>query len=262
MLTYPNIDPVAFHIFSWPVYWYGLMYLVGFILGWALLSIRSRYSPRGFTQDQISDIAFYTALGAILGGRLGYMLFYDWPVFLSNPLLIFQTWKGGMSFHGGLLGVLIAMIIFAKKTQKPFLVLTDFIAPVVPVGLGAGRIGNFINGELWGRVTDSPLGMIFPNGGDLPRYPSQLYEFTMEGVLLFLILFLFSWKPRPMGAVSGLFALFYGIFRCTAEFFREPDSQIGYLFGGITEGQLLSIPLILVGIILLVFAYKRGRVVL
>ena len=221
--------------------------------------LRSRYSPRGFTQDQISDIAFYTALGAIIGGRLGYMLFYDYDVWLSDPLLLFQTWKGGMSFHGGLLGVLIAMVFFTRKTQKPFLVLTDFIAPVVPVGLAAGRIGNFINSELWGRVTDSPLGMVFPNGGSFPRHPSQLYEFGMEGILLFLFYFLFN-KPRPIGAVSGLFALFYGLFRCTAEFFREPDVPIGYLYGGITEGQLLSLPLILVGIILLAFAYKRGRI--
>jgi phosphatidylglycerol---prolipoprotein diacylglyceryl transferase len=261
MMTYPHIDPVAFHIFSWPVYWYGLMYLVGFIAGWGLLTIRNHYSPRGFTQDQISDVAFYTALGAIIGGRLGYIFFYDWHVLFTNPLLIFQTWKGGMSFHGGLLGVLVAMVLFARKHHKPFLVLTDFIAPVVPIGLGAGRIGNFINGELWGRVTDSSWGMVFPNAGSLPRYPSQLFEFSMEGVLLFIILFLYSWKPRPVGAVSGVFALFYGIFRCIAEFFREPDVQIGYLFGGMTEGQLLSIPLILVGIILLVYAYKKGSTI-
>lgn len=261
MIAYPSINPVAFHIFSWPVYWYGLMYLVGFVAGWALLSLRTHYSPRGFTQEQVSDIVFYTALGAIIGGRLGYMLFYDWRVLLSDPLLIFQTWKGGMSFHGGLLGVLVAMLIFARKTHKPFLALTDFVAPFVPIGLGAGRIGNFINGELWGRVTDVSWGMVFPNAGSLPRHPSQLYEFTMEGVLLFLILFIYSWKPRPMGAVSGMFALFYGIFRCIAEFFREPDVQIGYLFGGITEGQLLSLPLILVGIILLVYSYRKGKIV-
>ncbi|VVC76709.1 Prolipoprotein diacylglyceryl transferase [Aquicella siphonis] len=261
MLTYPAIDPVAFHIASWPVYWYGLMYLIGFLAGWALLSLRTRYSPRGFTQDQVSDIAFYTALGAIIGGRLGYMFFYDWKVLFSDPLLIFQTWKGGMSFHGGLLGVLIAMMLFARKAKKPFLALTDFIAPVVPIGLGAGRIGNFINGELWGRITDVSWGMIFPHGGPLPRHPSQLYEFSMEGVLLFLILFVYSWKPRPLGAVSGLFALFYGLFRCIAEFFREPDAQIGYLFGGMTEGQLLSIPLILAGLLLLLWSYKKGKMV-
>lgn len=258
-MSYPEINPVAFHIFSWPVYWYGLMYLVGFIAGWGLLVLRSRYSPRGFTDDQISDIAFYTALGAIIGGRLGYVIFYDWQALFTDPLFILQTWKGGMSFHGGLLGVLVAMVIFARKNKKKFLELTDFISPVVPIGLGAGRIGNFINGELWGRVTDSPFGMVFPNGGPLPRYPSQLLEFALEGVVLFLILFLYSGKPRPMGAVSGLFALLYGCFRCFAEFFREPDVQIGYLFAGMTEGQLLSIPLILVGIILLVCAYKREK---
>lgn len=260
MLTYPNINPVAFHVVSWPVYWYGLMYLVGFLAGWGLLALRERLSPRGFSQDQISDIAFYAALGAIIGGRLGYILFYDWRVLFTDPLLILQTWKGGMSFHGGLIGVLIAMVLFAKKSHKRFLELTDFIAPVVPIGLGAGRIGNFINGELWGRVTDVPWGMVFPSAGELPRHPSQLYEFSMEGVLLFLIVFIYSWKPRPMGAVSGLFALCYGLFRCIAEFFREPDAQIGYLFGGLTEGQLLSIPLILVGILLLMFACKRGRI--
>lgn len=257
MLTYPEISPVAFHLFSWPVHWYGLMYLVGFLAGWGVLALREHYSPHGFTKEQISDVVFYTALGAIIGGRLGYMFFYDWPLLLENPWLVFQTWKGGMSFHGGLLGVLVAMIIFAKKHKKRFLELTDFIAPVVPIGLGAGRIGNFINSELWGRVTDSSFGMIFPNGGPMPRHPSQLYEFSMEGVLMFVILFAYAWKPKPMGAVSGLFALLYGIFRCTAEFFREPDIQIGYLFGGMTEGQLLSLPLIVVGILLLVYAYKK-----
>jgi len=260
MLAYPTIDPVAFHIGSWPVYWYGLMYLVGFLGGWGLLALRTRTSPRGFTQDQVSDLVFYAALGAIIGGRLGYMFFYDWAALVSNPALIVQTWKGGMSFHGGLLGVLLALLICARKFNKPFLSLTDLIAPVVPVGLGAGRIGNFINSELWGRVTDVPWGMVFPNGGLAPRHPSQLYEFLMEGVLLFIILWLYSAKPRPLGAVSGLFAICYGVFRCIAEFFRLPDAQIGYLaFGWLTEGQLLSVPLILVGIALLVWAYKRDK---
>ncbi len=257
MIAYPAINPVAFHLFSWPVYWYGLMYLVGFLGGWCLLSLRARQPERGFTQNQVSDITFYAALGAILGGRLGYMLFYDWYALFSNPLLIFETWKGGMSFHGGLLGVLVALLFYTKKIHKPFLALTDFISPVIPIGLGAGRIGNFINGELWGRVTNVSWGMIFPNSGPLPRHPSQLYEFGLEGVLLFLILWFYSSKSRPLGAVSGLFAVGYGLFRCTAEFFREPDVQIGYLFAGITEGQLLSLPLILVGIILLFLAYRK-----
>lgn len=255
MLVWPQMDPVAFHVFGWPVYWYGMMYLVGFLLAWIVLSLQVRVSPRGFDQDQISDIVFYTALGAILGGRIGYMLFYDLPVLLAHPLSIFQTWNGGMSFHGGLLGVLVAMVLQARKLHKPFLALTDLIAPVVPLGLGAGRIGNFINGELWGRVTDSPIGMVFPHAGALPRYPSQLLEFLLEGIVLFIILFLYSWKPRPLGAISGLFAIGYGVFRCIAECFREPDVQIGYLAGGLTEGQLLSIPLIIAGVLLLLRAY-------
>lgn len=261
MLTYPSIDPVAFHLFSWPVYWYGLMYLSGFLIGWALLALRLNVMPRTFSRDQLSDIVFYAALGAIIGGRLGYILFYDWATIFSDPLRIFQTWKGGMSFHGGLLGVLFALALYARKIQKPFLALTDLISPVVPIGLGAGRIGNFINGELWGRMTNVPWGMIFPNGGPYVRHPSQIYEFLLEGVLLFLILWIFSARPRPLGAVSGLFAVFYGLFRFLAEFFREPDLQIGYIaFGWLTEGQLLSIPLILVGIAILICSYRSKAV--
>ena len=257
MLTYPEMNPIAFHIFSWPVYWYGMMYLVGFLAGWGLLSLRIRLLPLGFTQDELSDIVFYAALGAIIGGRFGYVIFYDWRMLFSDPLFVFQTWKGGMSFHGGLLGVVIAMILYARKMNQSFLALTDFIAPVVPIGLGAGRIGNFINGELWGRVTSMPWGMIFPNAGMNPRHPSQLYEFSLEGVILFFILWIYSRKPRPLGAVSGLFALGYGTFRFFAEFFREPDAQIGFIaWNWLTEGQLLSLPLIAIGILLFVFAYR------
>jgi phosphatidylglycerol:prolipoprotein diacylglycerol transferase len=258
MITYPAIDPVAFYVFTWPVYWYGLMYLVGFMGAWLLLSLRLHYSPRGFTQEEVSDIIFFGALGVIIGGRLGYMFFYDWQALIDNLLLVFQTWKGGMSFHGGLLGVVIAMWLCARKMKKPMLMLTDFVAPVVPIGLAAGRMGNFINGELWGRVTASPIGMIFPNGGPFPRHPSQLYEFALEGVLLFILLWCYSLKSRPLGAVSGWFALGYGVFRFGVEFFREPDAPIGYLLGGLTEGQLLSIPLMLVGVLLLVWAYRKG----
>lgn len=261
MLTYPTMNPIAFHIGSWPVYWYGMMYLVGFSLGWGFLALRLSFSRRGFTQNELSDIIFYTALGAIIGGRLGYMLFYDWRVLFSDPLLIFKTWKGGMSFHGGLLGVMAALMIYSRKINKPFLAVTDFMSPAVPLGLGAGRIGNFINGELWGRVTNVEWAMVFPHGGPYPRHPSQLYEFTLEGVVLFIILWLYSWKPKPMGAVSGVFALFYGIFRFAVEFFREPDPQIGYLaFNWLTEGQLLSLPLILVGIALIIWAYWKNAV--
>ena len=260
MLTYPEMNPIAFHIFSWPVYWYGMMYLVGFLAGWGLLSLRIRLLPLGFTQDELSDIVFYAALGAIIGGRFGYVIFYDWRMLFSDPLFVFQTWKGGMSFHGGLLGVVIAMILYARKMNQSFLALTDFIAPVVPIGLGAGRIGNFINGELWGRVTSMPWGMIFPNAGMNPRHPSQLYEFSLEGVILFFILWIYSRKPRPLGAVSGLFALGYGTFRFFAEFFREPDAQIGFIaWNWLTEGQLLSLPLIIVGIVLMIIAYKKEK---
>ncbi len=259
-MQYHEMDPIAFHIFSWPVHWYGLMYLVGFVAAWALLRLRARDKTRGFTKDEVADIVFYGALGAIIGGRVGYILFYDWYVIWQHPLLILQAWKGGMSFHGGLIGVLLALFLFARKIKQPMLKIVDFVAPVVPVGLGAGRFGNFINGELWGRVTDAPWGMVFKGAGDLPRHPSQLYEMALEGLVLFIILWFFSRKIRPMGAVSGLFAIFYALFRFSVEFFREPDAQIGYVaFGWMTEGQLLSIPLFLVGVALLFFAYRRGR---
>lgn len=258
MINYPEINPIAFHIFSWPVYWYGLMYLTGFLGGWAVMALRLHFSDRGFTQEQLSDLLFYTAMGVIIGGRLGYMFFYDTHALIHDPLLILQVWKGGMSFHGGLLGVLFAMWLCTKKFKKPFLAITDLIAPAVPIGLGAGRIGNFINSELWGRVTDMPWGVVVPGTDMLPRHPSQLYEFFLEGVVLFTVLWIYSRKPRPLGAVSGMFALLYGIFRFTVEFFRAPDVQIGYLaFGWFTEGQLLSIPLILVGVLLLACAYRK-----
>lgn len=260
MLKYPEINPVAFNLASLPVHWYGLMYLIGFLIGWALLALRLRESPHPkMTQSQLSDFLFYAALGAIVGGRLGYVLFYDWSYFIAHPIFIFQTWKGGMSFHGGLIGVITALFIYARKHKQSLLELTDLIAPVVPIGLGAGRIGNFINGELWGRVSDAPWAMIFPNAGPLARHPSQLYEFLLEGIILFLILWIFSSRPQPKGAVSGLFLLIYGLFRLIVEFFREPDAQIGYVLRWFTEGQLLSLPMILLGAILLVWAYTRNQ---
>jgi phosphatidylglycerol:prolipoprotein diacylglycerol transferase len=258
MLAYPSIDPVAFHLGSWPVYWYGLMYLFGLLIAWVLMSFRARHSGQ-FTLEQVSDILFFSALGIILGGRLGYMIFYDWPLLWSEPLTIFQTWKGGMSFHGGLLGVILALGWFSRKLKRSIFELTDFVAPVVPIGLGLGRIGNFINGELWGRVTTVSWGMIFPSGGPLPRHPSQLYESFFEGFVLFLILWFYSRRPRPLGAVSGLFLLGYGLFRFGLEFFREPDVQIGFLWDNFTEGQLLSLPMILLGVMMLLWATKRKR---
>lgn len=258
MLNYPNLNPVAFHLGPLPVHWYGLMYLIGFVGGWSLLAWRMRTSPRGFTMEQLSDVIFYAALGIVIGGRMGYMLFYDFSTALHDPLTIFAIWKGGMSFHGGLLGVLIAMWLYGRKLGKSLLEMTDFVAPVVPIGLGAGRIGNFINGELWGRVTTAPWSMVFPSGGDLPRHPSQLYEFFLEGIVMFIILWIFSRRERPVGAVSGLFALLYGVFRFSIEFFREPDAQIGFVaFGWMTQGQLLSLPLILFGMGMLLFVYGR-----
>lgn len=261
MLTYPTFNPVALQLGPLAIHWYGLMYLAGFILGWTLLVLRVKRSPRGFKPDDISDILFYAALGIILGGRLGYMFFYQWDDAIHHPLQILEIWQGGMSFHGGLIGVIIAMWLYAKKTGKSLIDVTDFIAPVVPIGLGLGRIGNFINGELWGRVTDVPWGMIFPTGGNLPRHPSQLYEFFLEGVVLFLVLWFFSAKERPRWAVSGLFLLLYGFFRFTVEFFREPDVQIGFVaYGWMSKGQLLSIPMILAGVVMLFYAYVRKKI--
>lgn len=260
MIMYPELNPIAFQVGPLAVHWYGLMYLVGFLGGWALLRLRLKRStfPRGFTKDQLADIVFYSALGVILGGRIGYMLFYVWSDFVANPLSLFQIWHGGMSFHGGLIGVIIALSLYGRKIGKTFLDITDFIPPVAPIGLGAGRIGNFINGELWGRVSDVPWAMVFPGAGSLPRHPSQLYEFLLEGVVLFIILWTFSRKPRPRWAVSGLFLFFYGLFRFVIEFFREPDVQIGYIaWGWLTKGQLLSLPMILVGILMLVWSYRR-----
>lgn len=256
MLTYPSINPVAFHIGSWPIYWYGLAYFFGLLIAWWLMSRRSRVSGQ-FTQEQVADLLFFSALGIIVGGRLGYMIFYDGPLFLAQPWLFFQTWKGGMSFHGGLLGVIVALGCLSWRMKRSFLELTDFVAPVVPIGLGLGRLGNFINDELWGRITMVPWGMVFPNGGPLPRHPSQLYEACFEGLVLFLILWFYSRKPKPVGAVSGLFLFGYGLFRFSLEFFREPDMQIGFLWDWFTAGQLLSLPMLLFGVIILAWAYKK-----
>ena len=238
------------------------MYLLGFLAGWALGRYRASRPNSGWTAAQVDDLVFYIALGVILGGRIGYILFYSFGNFLRDPLALFRVWEGGMSFHGGFLGVLLAMVLFARKHYKGFWPTMDFVAPLIPPGLFFGRIGNFINGELWGRVTDLPWGMVFRQTGDgLPRHPSQLYQTALEGVALFLIVWLFSAKPRPAMAVSGVFALSYGVFRFLVEFVRQPDPQLGYLaFGWLTMGQILSLPLIAVGIVLLTLAYRRQAV--
>lgn len=266
MLVYPHLNPIAVdvppfklfgHNFHIQIHWYGLMYVLGFLAVWWFGTRRAKQPNSGWTEEQVSDAIFYGALGVILGGRLGYVLFYNLPHYLAYPLDIFAVWQGGMSFHGGLIGVLLAMWWFARRTGKSLLGVTDFIAPWVPIGLAAGRLGNFINDELWGRVTTLPWGMVFPGGGPLPRHPSQLYEFALEGVTLFLILWRYSSKPRPVGAVSGMFLLFYGLFRFLAEFARQPDPQLGFILGPFTMGQLLSAPMIVLGIVLLRWAYKR-----
>lgn len=260
MLTYPDIDPVALSLGPLKVHWYGLMYLVGFAGGWWMGRWRARRPGALLTPAQVDDLVFYVALGVILGGRIGYVLFYNFSAFLAEPLLLFKVWQGGMSFHGGLLGVLAALWLFARKLQRHYFAVVDFVAPLVTIGLGAGRIGNFINGELWGKVSDVPWAMVFPGAGPLPRHPSQLYEFLLEGVLLFVILWLYSSRPRPVMAVSGLFALCYATFRFLVEFVREPDAHLGYLaFGWLTMGQLLSLPLFLVGVVLMFLAVTRGK---
>lgn len=256
MMTYPNINPIAIDLGFIQIYWYGIMYLLAFLAAYLLANHRAKQN-NNWNKQQVEDMIFYGAIGVVAGGRLGYMLFYNFSTFLSDPLSIFSVQNGGMSFHGGFLGVLLAMHLFNRKYHKTFFTTMDFVAPFVPLGLGFGRIGNFINSELWGKVTDSSFGMFIQEQG-VARYPSQLYEGFLEGLLLFIILWQFSKKPRPVMAVSGLFSSFYGLFRFIIEFVRVPDVQLGYLaFGWLTMGQLLSLPMIALGIFLL---YKSKKV--
>jgi phosphatidylglycerol:prolipoprotein diacylglycerol transferase len=260
MISYPQIDPVAIRIGPISIYWYGIMYLVGFGGGWWLGRRRAREAWRGWRQEQVDDLVFYIVLGVLLGGRLGYVLFYDFGNFLADPVSLFKVWQGGMSFHGGLIGVILAMVLFARRRETTFFNVADFVAPLVPIGLGAGRVGNFINGRLWGKETDLPWGMMFPDprAGGVPRHPSQLYEVLLEGVALFVVLWLFSKRPRPVMATSALFLLLYGVFRFSVEFVRVPDPQYGYLaFGWVTMGQLLSLPMVFAGALMLWYAYAR-----
>lgn len=251
-MNLPQIDPVAFSIGQLQLRWYGLMYLFGFALGWALGRWRASRPGSGWRPADVDDLLTCVMLGIILGGRLGYVLFYDLPVYIHDPVEILRIWNGGMSFHGGLLGVLGAFWYFARSRGRSFLEVSDFVAPLVPQGLFFGRLGNFINGELWGKVSDAPWAMVFPGGGPQPRHPSQLYEALLEGLVLFAMVWIYSDKPRRTGAVSGLFALGYGVFRFLVEFVREPDVQLGYLaFGWLTMGQVLCLPLILAGLWLL-----------
>jgi phosphatidylglycerol:prolipoprotein diacylglycerol transferase len=260
MLLHPQIDPVALQLGPLAVHWYGLTYLAAFGLFLFLGLSRLRHpafakleGQQAWHKQDVEDILFMGVMGVILGGRIGYCLFYKPLYYLSNPLEILAVWQGGMSFHGGLLGVMVAMVWFARTRKRPFLQVMDFVAPCVPTGLAAGRVGNFINGELWGRVADPslPWGMVFRGAGDTPRHPSQVYQFLLEGLLLFVLLWLFARKDRPIGQVSGAFSLGYGVFRFIAEFFREPDAHLGLLSLGMSMGQWLCVPMILLGLWLL-----------
>ncbi|AFT68752.1 Prolipoprotein diacylglyceryl transferase 2 [Alloalcanivorax dieselolei B5] len=260
-MTFPQIDPVLVSLGPLQIHWYGLMYMIGFVGGWWLAKTRAQRPDSGWTREQVNDLLFYMALGVILGGRVGYVLFYGFDRFLDNPLWLFQIWTGGMSFHGGALGVLFAFWLFARRTGKRYFQVADFAVPMVPIGLGAGRFGNFINGELWGRASDMPWAMVFPTDPmGVSRHPSQLYEFFLEGVVLFLVLWIYSAKPRPAGSVTGLFGIGYGLSRILVEFFREPDAHIGYLAGGwLTMGMLLSLPMVLIGAAMVVWAYRHDQ---
>jgi phosphatidylglycerol---prolipoprotein diacylglyceryl transferase len=255
MLPYPDIDPVIFSIGFIKIRWYGLMYVLGFVLGWWLARKRAAKAFSPVKPAQVDDLVFYSMLGVVVGGRLGYCLVYGWDNLISDPLYIFKITQGGMSFHGGLVGVLGALWIFARRNGRSVFEITDFFAPLVPQGLFFGRIGNFINSELWGKATDVPWSF---NVNGIGRHPSQLYEAMLEGLALFVILWTFAAKPRPTMAVSGLFLLGYGLFRFFVEFFRQPDENLGYLaFGWLTMGQVLSAPMILLGALLLAMAYRR-----
>lgn len=262
MLIHPQFDPIALSLGPIAIRWYGLMYVAAFVLFVVLGRMHMKRRPdMGFTKENLDDLLFYGMLGVVLGGRLGFVLFYKPMYYLSNPIEIFYIWQGGMSFHGGFLGVLVAMLFFGRKTGRTFWQVTDFIAPLVPTGLAAGRLGNFINGELPGRVTDPsvwPWAMWFPqvDATAIARHPSQLYQFAMEGMLLFLILWIYSRKPRPIRAVSAVFLIGYGSFRFLAEFTREPDSFLGLLSFGMSMGQWLSLPMIFAGIAIFVIANR------
>ncbi len=261
MLTYPEIDPVIFQIGAHlAIRWYGVMYLLGFLFGYLIIRHLARLRQLPLDAEQISDLLFYVVVGVILGGRLGYTLFYNFGYYLRHPLEILAVWEGGMSFHGGLLGVVVASVVFCLRKKVPVLLTGDILTTAATVGLGLGRIGNFINGELWGRVTEVPWGMVFPGAGPLPRHPSQLYEAVLEGPVLLAILYLLHRRRVYWGIPFFAFFAGYGLFRFALEFFRQPDAHLGFLWGGATMGQLLSLPMIAAGVAGTVYSLRKKRV--
>lgn len=259
MLEYPQFDPVMIHIGPLALRWYGMMYVLGILSGWLLGRHRAKNPWNKMTPALVDDFVTWGILGVVLGGRIGYVLFYNLAHYIEHPLKMFAIWEGGMSFHGGLLGVLLVIWLFGRVHDMTFLEMGDFVSPLIPPGLFFGRIGNFINGELWGRYTDHSFGMIFPGAGTMPRHPSQLYEAALEGVVLFILVWWYSAKPRPAGCVGALFLLGYGVFRFTVEFARQPDAQLGFVaLQWMTMGQILCIPMILFGIGWIWNAYRKA----
>lgn len=261
MLQFPNFDPIAIKLGPIAIHWYGLMYLTAFGLAWLLGRWRINHQKTILTMRDLEDIIFYGVLAVVAGGRLGYVLFYKPAYYLAHPLEIFYLWEGGMSFHGGLIGVTLMMLWLARRRKYPLLMVSDFVSPLIPLGLAAGRLGNFINGELWGRASTMPWAMVFPQSGDgVARHPSQLYQLGLEGLALFVLVWWFANKPRPLGQVSAVFLMGYGFFRFMAEFAREPDNFLGLLAAGLTMGQWLSLPMIIFGAALYRWAAKKANI--
>ena len=256
-MTFPHIDPVIVSFGPLAIRWYGMMYLFGFIGGYFMMCHVAKLREMPIKNETISDLLFYGVLGVVLGGRLGYVLFYNTWYYFNHPLKIFYVWEGGMSFHGGLIGVMVVLFLFCRMRRLNLFMVADLVVSAVPIGLGFGRIGNFINSELWGRVTNHPWGMVFPNGGPLPRHPSQLYEAGLEGIVLFVLIYLLHRSRAPRGIPAFTFLTGYGVFRFLIEFVRQPDEQLGFLWGGATMGQLLSLPMIIFGVSGLFYFLRR-----